>query len=225
MPWLCWIDGQECTSREEFVEHMRASHIEGTDFLVCPVCNDVVLDMVTHFGARHQDTPLPMSVPLRVSGAKDFKLNWRRTQRRGKKRFKEGFFRSEKNGKDIHFRSGWEEQVYKILERAFSVKAYQGEPFAIPYFFGGVRRSYWPDVLVEFVDESRMLVEVKPLAQCPTPDGGSENWTQAQNDAKWLAAESYCRMRGWLFVVWTEHAIKHLSRVRIEALTKSELIK
>lgn len=200
---------------------MKTSHVEGTDFLLCPVCGDVVLDMVIHFGAMHQDTPMPPGA-MRISSSKDYKLAWRKRQRSHKK-FKEGFFQSAKNGCEIHFRSGWEETVYKLLERSFAVKAYQGEPFPIPYFFGGTRRNYWPDVLVIFTDESRMIIEIKPMAQCPTPDGVCENATQSMNDAKWLAAENYCKIRQWQFVVWTENAIKRLCKMRAESLSKDEL--
>jgi DNA-directed RNA polymerase subunit RPC12/RpoP len=228
MPHVCWICGDEAPNKEELLDHMHEAHKEGSDYLRCPECNLFLKDLIVHYQCMHPGLPLPTGVPLRVQ-TKLIDRNdlWRKEQRKKKKRsrFKQGFFESTKNGKQLHYRSGWEKEVYKILERAFSVKSYKGEPFAIPYMVRGLKKNYWPDILVKFTDDTILLVEVKPLSQCPDKDGICDNFEQTKNDAKWQAAEKLCQKRGWFFVVWTERAIKQLSRLESNRLTRSELLK
>jgi hypothetical protein len=207
---------------------MHQEHDEGIDFIRCPQCGTFVKDMVVHYQCSHPGLELPIGIQLRIqSKIVDRACLWRKEQRKNKKRgrFKNGFFDSVKNGKQMHYRSSWEKEVYKILERAFSVKAYKVEPFAIPYEIRGLKRNYWPDIMVKFTDDTSLLIEVKPLSQCPDKDGICENFEQTKNDAKWQAAENICKKRGWFFAVWTERAIKQLSRLEANKLTRSELLK
>lgn len=228
MPHVCWICGDEATNREELFDHMHDSHEEGVDFLRCPLCNVFVKDMIVHYQCSHVGAELPIGSMLRVQ-TKLIDRNdlWRKEARKKKKRsrFKQGFFESTKNDKQMHYRSGWEKEVYKILERAFSVKSYKVEPFAISYSLRGMKKNYWPDIMVQFTDDTVLLIEVKPLAQCPNQDGTCENFEQTKNDAKWLAAETLCQKRGWYFAVWTERAIKQLSRLDSNKLTRTELLR
>jgi len=227
MPHVCWVCGEEATNRNELFDHMHQTHEEGVDFVRCPECSTFVKDMIVHYQCTHPGLELPVGVPLRVqSKIIDRADLWRKEQRKKKKRgrFKSGFFDSTKNGKQMHYRSSWEKEVYKILERAFSVKAYKVEPFSIPYTIRGLKKNYWPDIMVKFTDDTVLLIEVKPLSQCPDKDGVCENFEQTKNDAKWQAAETMCSKRGWFFAVWTERAIKQLSRLDSNKLTRAELL-
>jgi hypothetical protein len=226
MPHICWVCGFDSPTREDLFEHVHSQHEEGVDYLRCPVCAGYVRDMVVHFEHAHPGAMLPTGIPLRARfNVPDHRKAWRRAQKNhNKSRFKQGFFESTKNSCQLHYRSSWELAVYKILEKAFSVKAYKVEPFPIPYDINGSNRNYWPDIWIQFTDDSVMVVEVKPLGQCPTREGVCESATQAINDAKWRAAQTYCERRNWEFAVWTERAIKQLGRKKSDQLTKSELM-
>jgi hypothetical protein len=68
------------------------------------------------------------------------------------------------------------------------------------------------------------LVEIKPKIQTKKPNKTrrktkkylKEVMTYAKNESKWLAANEYCKDRGWKFLVWTED---HLKELGIKLLT------
>lgn len=62
----------------------------------------------------------------------------------------------------VFFRSSWEEALFKHLDVSATVKTYAVEPIKISYTYNNNRRWYVPDVLVEYVDGSKRLFEVKP---------------------------------------------------------------
>lgn len=51
------------------------------------------------------------------------------------------------------------------IDRDPNVLTYRVEPLSIPYTFCGRVRGYVPDLLVEYSDGTRVLVEVKPSAR------------------------------------------------------------
>lgn len=76
---------------------------------------------------------------------------------------------------------------------------------------------YFPDYLVEMKDAKgrtrKLLVEVKPHKETipPVRSKGKrrktlieETLTWERNQAKWMAAESWCDKTGAEFVIWTE---------------------
>jgi hypothetical protein len=73
-----------------------------------------------------------------------------------------GWFDSEKNARRYHYRSSWELEWYEYLEFDNKTRAFWVEPFAIPYYFDGLVRLYHPDILVEYMDGSLELMEVRP---------------------------------------------------------------
>lgn len=95
---------------------------------------------------------------------------------------KNGWFHSEKNGKDLKYRSLLELAWYELLERLDVVVSYEVEPCVIPYEFTGILHRYLPDLLVRYRDGSKQLVEIKPEFQ----------WDYPQNKAKWVAAQDWC---------------------------------
>lgn len=227
MPILCWTCGVPCENRQELTEHMKVAHEAGRDYITCPACGDIIIDLIIHWSARHGSDPLPAGAQLRVSQTPlDMRHQYQKDQQKKSKRhFKDGYFPSQKNGKPMHYRSGWERTIYTILEKAFSVKRYEVEPFAIRYQWMAVKRRYFPDLRVTFIDGSQIIVEIKPMDQCPNADGTTDNDIQALNEAKWQAAIDYCNNNGMQFIVWTENAIRQLSRLPPERLTKTELCK
>ena len=73
----------------------------------------------------------------------------------------------------------------KVLEWAV-------EPFAVPYFFCGKHRRYYPDLFVR-TQAGRYLIEIKYSKECAL----------AMNQAKWAAAR---QVQGVEFIVSTEIA-------------------
>jgi hypothetical protein len=179
--------------------------------------------MITHFGAKHQDTPLPMNIPLRVSGAKDFKLNCVGTKARQEE--VQGRLlqvRKERQGYSLSVwmgREGLQDSRTRLL-----CKGLPGRAICHTVFLWRHQEKLLARILVEFIDDSRMLVEVKPLAQCPTPDGGAENWTQAQTMPSGLPRS---RIAACEMALCRMDRARHTTPVKnpVEMLSKSELTK
>lgn len=108
-------------------------------------------------------------------------------------RFNTGTHDSPKAGQ-VRYRSSYELAVYKQLDDADDVKTYQAEPFSIPYEFDGTVRSYFPDLLITYIDDEQLLVEVKPTYALDDP----------QNQAKFQAAQA---IYGDRFEIWSEEVI------------------
>jgi hypothetical protein len=123
---------------------------------------------------------------------------------------------------NIIYRSGWELKLMSYLDKHQDVIQWQSEEFFIPYrspVDGRVHR-YFPDFLVKKKNPNgiieTVLIEVKPEAQTKPPVKQSkvtkkyinEVFTWGVNEAKWEAADKYCKDRGWTFQIFTE---KHLN--------------
>lgn len=76
-------------------------------------------------------------------------------------RYKFGYFFSNKNNKEIRYRSSYEMTMYLLLEFSNDVLYYNVEPFFINYLYEGINRRYYPDVLVAYSNKTH-LIEVKP---------------------------------------------------------------
>ena len=74
-----------------------------------------------------------------------------------------GYFSSYKNKRQINFESKLEHDFYLILEFDKTVKNYQEQPFKIYYTYQEKRRRYTPDTLVNYVDGTQKVFEVKPI--------------------------------------------------------------
>lgn len=200
--YQCFVCGVVFETYDEMKKHVFEEHEEGREYLVCPVkhCGCPVRDMRFHFRTRHPSLKMPKTGQLRATVMYDV-----RTPNKRKKlpTFKEGFLISEKNnGKQMHYRSGYEKDVYEALERIGDILKYDVEPFAIDYFFRGKKKQYFPDLIVEYGDGTVEVWEVKP----------SNQTVLAQNKAKWEAAKHYCAIRGWGFDVITEQRIQQLKK-------------
>jgi len=113
--------------------------------------------------------------------------------------FSKGTHFSSKLNKEVHYRSSWEKQAYIILDEDDNVISYEPEPFSISYTFDNATRNYIPDILVEFKDKKRVLVEVKPTTFID----------YEINQVKFDAARKYCEDNDIIFEIWSESIIKY----------------
>jgi hypothetical protein len=113
----------------------------------------------------------------------------------------------------IIYRSSYELKFIMWLENSDKVARWGSECFYIPYMFvDGTTHRYWPDYFVEFVDGTKMVVEVKPYNQTKKPI--NENcWAAkeyAKNMCKWKATMEFCKKKGYEFKILTEKTINQL---------------
>jgi hypothetical protein len=118
---------------------------------------------------------------------------------------------------NIVYRSSWECKVMSRLDRDTNVIEWASEEFFIPYRspVDGKMHRYFPDFFVRVQSNSglrAMVWEVKPKKQAQPPQPRSrvtkqyinEVVTWGINEAKWKAAQEFCKDRGWEFKVLTE---------------------
>ncbi len=74
-----------------------------------------------------------------------------------------GYFSSYKNKRQINFESKLEHDFYLLLEFDEQVKSYQEQPFNIYYTYQDKKRRYTPDTLVNYIDDTQKVFEVKPI--------------------------------------------------------------
>jgi len=117
---------------------------------------------------------------------------------------------------NIIYRSGWERRFMVYCDTTPGVLRWASEELIIPYVspLDGRIHRYFPDFYLEVQSSTgkrAFLIEVKPKKQSvmPVPRKKTRKYlnevaTVAVNQAKWQAAEEYCRPRGWTFMVLTE---------------------
>lgn len=122
---------------------------------------------------------------------------------------------------NIIYRSRWELKLMMYLDNHPDVKQWASEELVIPYrspIDGKVHR-YFPDFWVRKINrqgkEEVDVIEVKPKYQTVEPKAQKnltkkylyEVQTWGVNKSKWIAAEKFCRERGWKFSIMTEHEL------------------
>jgi hypothetical protein len=142
----------------------------------------------------------------------------------GNKNFIQGFFRPQNpqkyigNPENIVYRSSWELRFMHWCDLNESVVSYGSEEFFIPYRSPVDYKThrYFPDFIIKIKEQSgefkTYVIEVKPKKQTippKQPKRKTKNWlyemkTYSVNQAKWEAAEEWCRGRGMEFKVITE---------------------
>ena len=118
---------------------------------------------------------------------------------------------------EIIYRSSWEFVYMTQLDKDPSVIEWSSEQLSISYKSPKDNRAhrYFPDFLVKKKTDKgiiEFLVEIKPKAQTkpptvqsnPTKKYMNEVMTWGVNSAKWKAAESFCKTKGWDFIILTE---------------------
>lgn len=116
-------------------------------------------------------------------------------------------------------RSSWEVKFLKWADTNPNIFAYSSEEVVIPYMnpVKGKMSRYFVDALIVTIDKTGKkvvsLIEIKPYSQTKLPKQTkgkrkktiiNETMTYAVNQAKWEAAEAYCKERGWNFLILTE---------------------
>ena len=122
---------------------------------------------------------------------------------------------------NIVYRSGWELRLMSHFDAHQDIVWWSSEEKIIPYrspVDGKVHR-YFPDFLINTRNKQGLsetiMIEVKPAAQVAEPKRQStitkryvnEVYTWGVNQAKWKAAEEYCKDKGWKFMTLTEREI------------------
>lgn len=139
-------------------------------------------------------------------------------------KFKQGVFTPSHPEKwlgvsQIVYRSSWEFAFNKWADGNPSVTKISSEEIQIPYFYEIDQKwhRYFPDYLMEYIDkngETRVVcVEIKPHHECIPPIKArksdkrylNEVLTYEKNQAKWKAADAWCKERNIKFMVLNEY--------------------
>jgi hypothetical protein len=106
----------------------------------------------------------------------------------------------------------------RYLDEQINILNWGSEEIAIPYRspIDGRIHKYYPDFVVTKINTSGIketsIIEVKPAKQTKPPEKKSkitnayliEVKTWGINEAKWKAANEYCKNMGWTFHIFTE---------------------
>ncbi len=118
---------------------------------------------------------------------------------------------------NIQYRSSWELKMMKYLDTTDAVLEWNSEEIVIPYLSPLDNRfhRYFTDFYAKIKDSAgniiKYIIEVKPRAQRKRPRKSNnrikyikEVKTYAVNQAKWEAAELWCKRYGYIFRVLDE---------------------
>ena len=121
------------------------------------------------------------------------------------------------------YRSSWEHTFMMFCDNNPSVQQWSSESVKIPYRDPLTNRQtiYVPDFFIQYVDKAGSmlveLIEVKPRNQSALESVGKSKYNQAQyvkNQAKWQAAQIWCKRQGIKFRVLSEGDLFHQGGVR-----------
>lgn len=122
---------------------------------------------------------------------------------------------------NITSRSSWELRFMKWADSNVNVIKWASEEVIIPYHSPVDNRQhrYFTDFAIQVKNKTgelkKYIIEIKPDIQTRMPNRGkrttnkylTELSTYATNQAKWFAADKFCKQRGMEFMILTE---KHL---------------
>ena len=121
----------------------------------------------------------------------------------------------------IIYRSLWERKFMQYCDSTTNVLEWGSEEIALPYrspIDNKVHR-YFPDFYIKVKENTgqikRYIKEIKPKKQTIAPKVQKkktkgyvyEVYEYARNQAKWKAAEEFCKDRRWEFKVLTENEL------------------
>ena len=122
------------------------------------------------------------------------------------------------NPSNIIYRSGWELDFMKYLDRQPGVLQWNSEEIIIPYKspIDGKWHRYYPDFWVK-TSNSESIIEIKPKKQTKPPKENPKHRrrylrevkTFVVNEAKWKAAEEFCENKGWQWKIMTEDTLSN----------------
>lgn len=122
------------------------------------------------------------------------------------------------NYKNIIYRSLWELKFMNYCDLNQNIIKWSSEEISIPYVSPIDNRihRYYPDFFIKYKNSSGELkesvIEIKPKKQVKSPDMNKRRTQKqlyeikeyAKNQAKWKAAEEFCKDRRWQFQILTE---------------------
>lgn len=125
------------------------------------------------------------------------------------------------NPDNIVYRSSWELAVCSWLDKNDFVQRWSSEETVLKYMCPTDNKvhRYFLDFTIQFRNGDIHLIEIKPAKQTVAPVSKrgknkkrllSETLTYMKNQAKWEAATSYAKRKGYKFSVWTENTLKQL---------------
>jgi len=116
------------------------------------------------------------------------------------------------------YRSSWEFSFMRFCDTNKSIQKWASEAVQIPYRdpLTGRNTVYVPDFFIQYVDKfnrvNTELIEIKPASQAILERVGKNKYNQAQfvkNQAKWQAANAWCKQQGIKFRVLNENDLFH----------------
>ncbi len=116
------------------------------------------------------------------------------------------------------YRSSWEWSFMRFCDTHPSVQKWASEAVQIPYRdpLTGRQTVYVPDFFIQYSDKNGRtnveLIEIKPASQTILERVGKNKYNQAQfvkNQAKWAAANIWCRQQGIKFRILSENDLFH----------------
>jgi hypothetical protein len=121
------------------------------------------------------------------------------------------------------YRSSWEWSFMNTCDTHPAIQRWASEAISIPYRDPLTNRQtiYIPDFFIQYVDKTGKmfveLIEVKPSNQATLESVGKSKYNQAQfvkNQAKWQAAQIWCKRQGIKFRVLSEKDLFHQGGVK-----------
>lgn len=113
------------------------------------------------------------------------------------------------------YRSSWEKDFMHTCDENPAVMQWAAEPFSIPYMcpVSGTKRNYWPDFLMSYMKKDgtmvHELIEIKPIKESIIEKAKSrrDRANLLMNQAKWSAANAFCKSKGITFRILTEQQL------------------
>jgi len=123
----------------------------------------------------------------------------------------------------ILMRSSWETNFARFCDTNPAILKWAAEPMKIPYRnpLNGKQTVYVPDFFIQYVDKNNKIhteiIEIKPKSQQLLEHVGKNKNNQAmwvKNQAKWRAAEIYCKKQGIVFRILNEDQLFHNGKAK-----------
>ena len=122
------------------------------------------------------------------------------------------------NPSNIIYRTGWELDFMKYLDRQPEVLQWNSEEIIIPYKspIDGKWHRYYPDFWVK-TSKGESIIEIKPKKQTKPPKENPKHRrrylrevkTFVVNEAKWKAAKEFCENKGFQWQIMTEDTLSN----------------
>ena len=107
----------------------------------------------------------------------------------------------QKADKEVYYRSSWELKFMQYLDGQDDVLRCEYELLRIPYYDTmNKKRHYIPDIMVNYIDNNKILYEIKPILHTDSEI----------NKLKFTAAKIYCEQNSIQFKVMTQKEFKVL---------------